>query len=196
MLTGVSTTAQPGERAPAPGVLSLIQDFVNSRNLEAGTDRLVDAGALQQWLLERGLIAKADRVSDADLRDALELREALRAVLLAHNGVAVPVDEARAFERIAAGSPLRAQIGEGGVVQLAPAAAGAAGALARLVGIAANATVDGTWQRLKACRGDDCHWAFYDHSKNRSGHWCTMRLCGTRTKMRRYRRSARSRSDA
>jgi predicted RNA-binding Zn ribbon-like protein len=187
------TAIQPGDRAAAPGALALIQDFVNTRNVEAGTDGLAGAGALQAWLLERGLIAAADRVGDADLRDALELREALRAVLLANNGVDLPVDEARAFERIAARAPLAARLGDAGAVELAPAVAGAPGALARMVAIAVDATVDGTWQRLKACRSDDCGWVFYDRSKNRSGHWCTMRLCGTRSKMRRYRRSARER---
>ncbi|MGH2778535.1 MAG: CGNR zinc finger domain-containing protein, partial [Actinomycetota bacterium] len=29
--------------------------------------------------------------------------------------------------------------------------------------------------------------AFYDHSKNRSGKWCTMRVCGNRAKTRAYR---------
>jgi predicted RNA-binding Zn ribbon-like protein len=44
-----------------------------------------------------------------------------------------------------------------------------------------------TWSRLKACRDDTCKWAFYDHSKNRSGHWCSMEVCGSRHKARQYR---------
>lgn len=44
-----------------------------------------------------------------------------------------------------------------------------------------------TWPRLKACREDTCRWAFYDHSKNRSGHWCSMEVCGARHKARQYR---------
>jgi predicted RNA-binding Zn ribbon-like protein len=47
---------------------------------------------------------------------------------------------------------------------------------------------DGTWKRLKACRNHGCRWAFYDYSKNRSGSWCSMQLCGNRTKTRSYRR--------
>lgn len=44
--------------------------------------------------------------------------------------------------------------------------------------------LDGTWQRLKACR--ECSWAFYDHSKNVAGSWCSMKVCGGRVKQRAY----------
>ena len=46
---------------------------------------------------------------------------------------------------------------------------------------------DGTWSRLKACRAGTCRWAFYDHTRNRSGVWCTMDVCGNRTKVRSFR---------
>jgi predicted RNA-binding Zn ribbon-like protein len=45
----------------------------------------------------------------------------------------------------------------------------------------------GTWDRLKACRQETCRWAFYDNTKNRSGVWCTMEVCGNRAKARSYR---------
>jgi predicted RNA-binding Zn ribbon-like protein len=50
---------------------------------------------------------------------------------------------------------------------------------------------DGTWDRLKACAADDCHWAFYDHTRNRSGRWCSMAVCGNRAKVERFRERAR-----
>jgi predicted RNA-binding Zn ribbon-like protein len=46
---------------------------------------------------------------------------------------------------------------------------------------------DGTWDRMKACRADDCEWAFYDSSRNRSGTWCSMEVCGNRAKARAFR---------
>jgi predicted RNA-binding Zn ribbon-like protein len=47
---------------------------------------------------------------------------------------------------------------------------------------------NGTWERLKACAlHDTCEWAFYDWSKNRSGTWCDMKVCGNRSKARAYR---------
>ena len=50
-----------------------------------------------------------------------------------------------------------------------------------------EAMADGTWSRLKACSADSCQWVFYDTSKNRSGHWCSMRVCGNRAKARQFR---------
>ena len=58
----------------------------------------------------------------------------------------------------------------------------------------AHADADGTWQRLKLCREDSCQWAFLDTSKNRSRTWCSMGICGNRSKTRAYR--ARQRPDA
>jgi predicted RNA-binding Zn ribbon-like protein len=71
--------------------------------------------------------------------------------------------------------------------ELSPGVGGLDGALARLFAIILTAQIDGTWPRLKACRNEVCRWAFYDASKNRSGHWCTMAICGSRRKTRAYR---------
>lgn len=55
-----------------------------------------------------------------------------------------------------------------------------------------GAISDGSWRRLKAC--PDCHWVFYDNTRNGSKRWCLMyaggpegRACGTIAKVRRYR---------
>jgi predicted RNA-binding Zn ribbon-like protein len=39
-------------------------------------------------------------------------------------------------------------------------------------------------------------WAFYDRSKNRSGHWCSMRVCGNRAKARQFRERRRAEGPA
>ena len=60
------------------------------------------------------------------------------------------------------------------------------GALAR-IGLAAHeATTEGLWWRLKICASDECEWAYYDHSKNRSRNWCEYG-CGNKLKTRAYR---------
>ncbi len=70
-----------------------------------------------------------------------------------------------------------------------PVAGGFDGALGAIVAAIHAGVADGTWPRLKACERDVCRWAFYDQSKNRSGHWCSMSVCGQREKNRRaYRR--------
>ena len=78
---------------------------------------------------------------------------------------------------------------------LAVRGSGPGAVVAPIVAIVYEAMVDGTWERLKACPADDCQWAFYDESKNRSGTWCDMAVCGNRAKVRAYReRRTRARS--
>jgi len=74
-----------------------------------------------------------------------------------------------------------------GTSLLEPCAEGPDGALAALLAPVAEAMSDGTWARVKACRADGCRWAFYDFSRNRSGTWCEMAVCGNREKVRAYR---------
>ena len=52
-------------------------------------------------------------------------------------------------------------------------------ALGAIAAAAVALTVDGRWDRLKICPADDCRWAFYDRSKNRFRHWCSMAECGS-----------------
>jgi predicted RNA-binding Zn ribbon-like protein len=68
-----------------------------------------------------------------------------------------------------------------------PGAAGVSGALGRIVAAVQGAVVDGSWRRLKACRAEDCQWAFVDHAKNQSRAWCSMSSCGNRAKARAHR---------
>ena len=75
-----------------------------------------------------------------------------------------------------------------------PTAAGVDGALGHVVAAIHAAIAEDTWERLKACERDICRWAFYDHSKNRSGHWCSMAVCGQREKNRRAYRRRRARA--
>jgi predicted RNA-binding Zn ribbon-like protein len=89
--------------------------------------------------------------------------------------------------RAAPRAGMRMRFDPRGTPGLEPDATGVDAALARLLAIVATARADGTWPRLKACREDTCQWAFYDQSKNRSGRWCTMDVCGNRSKARAYR---------
>jgi predicted RNA-binding Zn ribbon-like protein len=41
--------------------------------------------------------------------------------------------------------------------------------------------------RLRVCPGDSCGWLFADTTRNRSRHWCDMRVCGNLAKVRRFR---------
>ena len=62
--------------------------------------------------------------------------------------------------------------------------------------LTARAMIDGTWSRLKVCPGHDCGWAFYDGSRNQTGRWCSMSVCGGRAKARtHYQRRRRERAE-
>ncbi len=40
--------------------------------------------------------------------------------------------------------------------------------------------------RVRQCNGDPCDWLFLDTSRNHMRRWCSMRVCGNRTKVRRF----------
>lgn len=170
-----------------PAELQPIRDLVNTLDVEDGVERLTDPSALRDWLVERELLDPETPVSAADVATTIELREALRSILRVNDGHPV---EARAIETVnrAAGElALQLRFASDGEPALGPRADGVRGALAALLAGIALAEARGTWSRLKVCSSDACQWAFYDRSKNRSGRWCSMRVCGNRTKTRAYR---------
>jgi predicted RNA-binding Zn ribbon-like protein len=173
----------------APGELENVRAFVNTIDIEEGTEQLSSPVALADWLREHGLApAGRLRATEIDLDTALALREALRAILRSHvEGEPVATDAAMALDDIACRSRLRVRFDKQGGAGLEPEAQGVDGALGRLVAIVHGAIAEGTWERLKACREHACAWAFYDHAKNRSGAWCSMEECGNRAKARAYR---------
>ena len=172
----------------APGELERVRRFVNTRQVRRGADLLSDTAGTAEWFAHEGLAPSALRVTRRDVARAVELREALRAVLAAHNGGgSVPAQATRTLDAAAARARLRLHFDDDGGASLVPEAAGADGALGRLLSIVHDSIAQGTWSRLKACREPECEWAFYDHTKNHSGAWCSMQACGNRAKARAFR---------
>jgi len=172
----------------APGELELVRTFVNTLDIEDGIDELADPAALGRWLRAHGLLRGGSRPDNADIVAARRLREAIRTLLLENNGVSVRKEAAHVLNRTAQRAVLAPVFDPHGNTRLAPAASGVDGALGRVLAVVVEAMADGTWARLKACRAEDCRWAFYDRARNRSRHWCSMAVCGNRTKARTYRR--------
>ncbi|MET9733045.1 CGNR zinc finger domain-containing protein [Streptomyces sp. NPDC006458] len=162
------------ERSPAPGGLALIESLVNTLDIESGADALDTAdGRARLGLTEEELV------------HARDLRESLRATLLAHAGHP-PHRTVAPLGTLLAGAPLLLTVEDGdGSARLTPADDGPL--LSRVAAAVAEALVAGTWTRLKACESDTCHWAYYDRSPAGRGRWCSMQVCGARAKMRRYR---------
>jgi predicted RNA-binding Zn ribbon-like protein len=174
------------KRQEAPGRLELVRQFVNTVDIEDGEETLTDPAALAAWLRESGLAERSAKVGEEELRRAIAVREALRAQLATNNGQERdPAAVATLHEAAGrAGIALRFEP-EGS--KLEPSATGVDGALGQLLTIVHAAESDGTWARLKACPWHTCRWAFYDNTKNHSGVWCTMEVCGNRAKAKAYR---------
>jgi predicted RNA-binding Zn ribbon-like protein len=181
-----SVAAAGVEEEGAPGRLELVRTFVNTRDVEDGIEDLATPVAARRWLRRHDLPDRAP-ADERELRRLTELREALRELLHANNGG--PVSR-RALDHLraeAARVPLVVRFDGVEDSALVPAGAGLDAVVGELVGIVHEAIADGTWTRLKACRSETCEWAFYDRSRNRSGTWCSMAVCGNREKARSYR---------
>jgi predicted RNA-binding Zn ribbon-like protein len=155
----------------APQPLREVQLLVNSIDLHNEVEWLPG------WLEKRGIPGERER--------AARLREALRSLVLANNGL--PLEQSALDVINDAAETVAVRLDDAGIPRLETDG----DPLDEIVAIALAAMLDGTWLRLKACR--NCRWCFYDYSPNRSATWCSMQLCGNRTKTRAYRRRLGSR---
>jgi predicted RNA-binding Zn ribbon-like protein len=184
-------------------------DFVNTEDGDPPLECLRGYGDLVAWGVLVGLLSVEEGellMGEADLRpgdaeaayrDALTLRGALYRVFRA-----VAEDEAPASRDLEIlREHEREALSRGKLVQedrgfrwewrderdlariLWPVAHAAAGLL-----------TSGTLDRLKLCAG--CYWVFLDTSRNHSRRWCTMEVCGTDEKKRRYVAKRASRREA
>jgi predicted RNA-binding Zn ribbon-like protein len=186
----VTVLHDPGGRAPAPEPLRLVQAFVNTVDFENGVEELTDPAAFAAALAGIGVLDPDERLGPADLEQGLRVREALRALLLGNNGLAVERSTLDTLEEATRRGRLAVRFDDEGRTRLLPEAGGVDGALGRIVGVVHTSMADGTWPRLKACPRHICRWVFYDRSKNRNSRWCAMSVCGNRVKTSRYRRRA------
>ncbi|MEU6023277.1 CGNR zinc finger domain-containing protein [Micromonospora sp. NPDC048871] len=181
---------QPGGRTAAPDGLALVQAFINSVNVEFGPDEFADLAGFARWLARNGW--PEVQPDELDRRDAIALREALRALAREHNGGPPATTARRTVAHISAGCPLVVGFAQDdGDPALLPTQDGVRGVLATVLAAVTRSVVEGTWPRLKACHEHRCEWVFYDRSRNRSSRWCSMDICGVRAKMRVYRQGRR-----
>lgn len=160
--------------ARGDGDVDLLLAFLNTVDIERGTDALADQATWRGWTGEHRL----DPDGPGGLAAVRAARDALR------DAVGGPV---RTGVVALGGPPVRVELHAGVPVLAAGDAVGAA------LAAAARLAVLGRWDRVKICPADGCGWAFFDHSRNRSRTWCSMRVCGNRTKARNWRERARGR---
>jgi predicted RNA-binding Zn ribbon-like protein len=174
------------DRNLAPAPLDLVQEFVNTVELspQGDQDSVATPDGLDAWLAAHGFPGAPS--TEAQVERARTVREGLRGLLEENNGhPAVPPD-AGALDRALSATELRIRFQDGALRLVA--APGLDAFFAALSDAVLCSQADGTWSNLKACRAESCRWAFYDRSRNHSGVWCSMDDCGSREKVRAYRR--------
>ena len=180
-----------GKNAPMP--LLAVQAFVNTLDVEDGTDLLESVESFQRFLDDTDQVAPGFEVEDHHLPLAHELRDALRDSLAANSA---DEPDPKATARLVAGArtlTIELQPDEHGNLALDLSPVDSFDRFAsQLLAIAFQSQIEGTWERLKLCENPECRWAFYDNSRNKSGSWCRMGLCGNRLKNRAYRERHRS----
>ena len=151
----------------------------------AGGDILVTHADLETWLAGHDLLPRGESVDDETVALARALRHVLRATLAARAGHTVESEPDTSG--ILRALPVRLALDPAGQAALRPVDSGGRGALAALTAEIAAAAATGQWARLKMCGHSDCHWVFYDGSRNGRGRWCAMGTCGNRAKTHAYR---------
>src|SRR4051794_16248702 len=141
----VGEQIEPGGRPKAPGRLELLQRFINSYNYELPHewDRIGSHEKARAWLLEKRLAAPGDAITDADAARLRELREAIRALVIANHGGPPEPAAAEAVRRLSAGARLGVTLDGAGRTALEPAGRGAEAAVATLLGILHEAQLTG-----------------------------------------------------
>ncbi|MGA6163356.1 CGNR zinc finger domain-containing protein [Amycolatopsis magusensis] len=143
--------------------VTLVLDFLNTLDVDDGTDELETADSWRAWASARSLRA-------GTVGEARTARSSLRSLVGDPVASAAPLSE-----------PVRIELGADGPALVADTAVGA------ILTAAARLSLLGDFGRLKICPADDCRWAFYDRSRNRSRSWCSMSSCGNREKARAWR---------
>jgi predicted RNA-binding Zn ribbon-like protein len=186
MRAGIADAAQ----ARQTEIPALLCAFANTFDVEDGSDALADPAGLTEWLTKHGLLDQPATAGPADVPLARRLRDGVRQAMIQHHDgdveTAIPD-----LDEVARLLPLRTTF-DGTRPRLVPSATGVRAGLARVLVAIVEAQTSGTWIRLKLCGADDCAWAYYDTSKNRSRLWCSMEVCGNRQKTRAYRARRRA----
>jgi len=166
----------------------LVQALVNTLNGETGRDLLGTVAEAARWLAAARLMPADSSLTSAQHGALLELREAIRQILGDHTDRRHDPEAASRLTMALAPCRLVVAVDPAGGARLVSADHDS---FSRVIGgvaaTIAEAAAVGTWARLKCCPGERCGWAFYDRSASSRSRWCSMQVCGARSKMRAYR---------
>jgi predicted RNA-binding Zn ribbon-like protein len=183
--------------APAPGALGLAQDLLNTAPAAHEPDLLADLATARTWVSEATAQWSAatgrpvpEVVLDAgDLQLLRAFRHDLREVITrGHDGAP---DTGPAAPVLHAGAAAL-QLGADGSVRLHPQETGPQALVMLVLAALFEGQQAGATRRLKTCRNPRCQVAFYDRSRNASGVWHSVRVCGNAINLRAHRERRRS----
>jgi predicted RNA-binding Zn ribbon-like protein len=166
--------------------IDLLVDFVNTRDVEEGTDAIAEPARLADWIAER-TGEQLPELKVSEVQRLQRLRESIRELMHANNGAPAGESDLEALREAAERSRFRLAFDPEGGLELTPARADLSGFESSLLLALEHLQCHEVWPRLKACTDDGCQWAFYDTTRNRSRTWCSMDVCGNREKTKRYR---------
>src|SRR5581483_4198347 len=114
----------------APGQLEELRAFVNTLDVDQGTDELTSPEALASWLAPRDLLVEGAEIGERALERALELRKSFRRLLLANNGGELDQSAIESLNRAAEDARISVRFGADGEPMLAIAGSGEGAVLA------------------------------------------------------------------
>jgi hypothetical protein len=139
--------------------------------------------ALADWAQATGRPAPAMVLDERGLAELQALRSDLRSVVGGSGDPSSP--ELRA-------ASIGVSLGADGTAELHPRGQGWRVLVGLLLIEVLEAQRADTWRRLKTCRNERCAVAFYDRSRNNSGTWHNVRICGNAANLRASRARRRA----
>ncbi|MFD7443543.1 CGNR zinc finger domain-containing protein [Streptomyces sp. NPDC059909] len=179
----------------APAGLAFVQDLMNTiaARKPRTDDLLADLGdaqawldlALAEWSQITGTPVGGIELDEHDREELLGFRDDLRRAMRQASSDALPPLHTAA---------IALQLDGDGHVRPEPRGTGwrRVAALALIEIFQAQQT--GIWPRLKMCRNDRCTAMFFDRSRNNSGVWHDVKVCGNAANLRAYRARQRAQS--
>jgi predicted RNA-binding Zn ribbon-like protein len=153
-------------------------------------ERLNAPPALGRWLADRIERDDPGDVSDRDLADALNLRDALTALYLAAaSGERLPSDHIDTVNLYAATPDIPPALG-GGQRQAGAGRIRVGQVLSTLARDAVEIFSHLDEKRVRSCDDPTCRMVFHDESRTNNRRWCSMERCGNRAKVRAHRERA------
>src|SRR5437764_8652853 len=134
--------------APPNPQLQAVLDFVNTVHYEKGDvdEQLGTPDDLTRFFRDNGLLGAGVAAKPADLRRAVAIREAIRALLRANNGEPLDQDAVELLNRVAARSRVVAGFDDHASWSVGPTSEGIDGAYGRLLAAIFRAMSEGDWE--------------------------------------------------